>query len=257
MNPRYGMAEPLVPWLRPPVPSSSNNWPNSWICSARSLQNWELTLDTCAPESIRVVISCLSTITGPHSNAPLNEWQGQGWEKEQWWPLVILSFVPLSGWSVLVGVREGMLGAYYWLLWIVLVGIGAQSLGSPWTGLKFLLGWCIHKPCGPIPGTWSIGGNWGPSYLKCFPGYLCTLGNSVPGLDLWSLCHDQQICCKLRQSVPGQFDHCGSWCDQERSFPVCPSPPMASLCGAIWGTARAVVLSCSGQGGHQLGYLVS
>ena len=41
-----------------------------------------------------------------------------------------------------------------------------------------------------------------------------------------------------------------------RSVPVHPSPPMASLSGAIWGTGRAVVLSCSGQGSHLLVYLI-
>ena len=30
---------------------------------------------------------------------------------------------------------------------------------------------------------------------------------------------------------------------------------MASLSGAIWGTGRAVGLSFSGQGSHQLGYM--
>ena len=41
-----------------------------------------------------------------------------------------------------------------------------------------------------------------------------------------------------------------------RSVPVCPSCPMASLSGPIWGTVGAVALSCSGQGNHQLGYLI-
>ena len=41
-----------------------------------------------------------------------------------------------------------------------------------------------------------------------------------------------------------------------RSAPVHLSPPMASLSGDIWGTGRAVALSCCGQCSHQLGYLV-
>ena len=41
-----------------------------------------------------------------------------------------------------------------------------------------------------------------------------------------------------------------------RSTPVHPSPPTASLSGAIWGTGGAVALPCSGQGGHQFGNLV-
>ena len=42
-----------------------------------------------------------------------------------------------------------------------------------------------------------------------------------------------------------------------RGVPVHPSSPTASVSGAIWSTARAVSLSCSGQGSHQPGYLVS
>ena len=42
-----------------------------------------------------------------------------------------------------------------------------------------------------------------------------------------------------------------------RSLPVHLSTPTASLSGGIWSTARAVALSCSGQGSHQLGYLVT
>ena len=38
-----------------------------------------------------------------------------------------------------------------------------------------------------------------------------------------------------------------------RSVPVNPYSPMS---GAIWGTARAVALSCSGQGSHQLVYMI-
>ena len=53
-----------------PVPSSSNNQPNGWIWSARSLQNWELTLDTWAPKSISAVASCPSTITGASLECP-------------------------------------------------------------------------------------------------------------------------------------------------------------------------------------------
>ena len=41
-----------------------------------------------------------------------------------------------------------------------------------------------------------------------------------------------------------------------RSAPVHPSPPMASLSGAIWGAGWAVALSCPCQGSHQFGNLV-
>ena len=127
-------------------------------------------------------------------------------------------------------VREGMLGAYCWLLCLVLVGVGPHSLSSPWTGLKSLLGWHNAEPCGPNLGTWSTGWSWGPSYFNCFPGYPWTLGHCVPGLDLWSLCCDWQTCCGLRQSVPGQFNHCESWGDQE-----CSCPPVLSHGLPVWG----------------------
>ena len=42
-----------------------------------------------------------------------------------------------------------------------------------------------------------------------------------------------------------------------RSVPVCLSSPMVSLSGIIWSIARALALSCSGQGSHKFGYLVS
>ena len=128
------------------------------------------------------------------------------------------------------GFREGMLGAYCWLWWLLLAGGWATFLGSPQTGLKSWLGWHILEQCGPNLGTWSTGGNWDPSYLKCLPGYLWTLGHSVPGLDLWSPCHDWQIHCGLRWSVPGQFNHCGSWGIQEY---CCPSVLSHGL--SVWG----------------------
>ena len=42
-----------------------------------------------------------------------------------------------------------------------------------------------------------------------------------------------------------------------RSVSVHQSPPIASQSGAIWCTAGAVALSCSGQGSHQFANLVS
>ena len=70
-NPRYGMAAP-------PVPSSSNNWPNGWICSMSSSQNWKLTLDTWAPKLISAVFSCPSTITGALVEHPTRWAMGSG-----------------------------------------------------------------------------------------------------------------------------------------------------------------------------------
>ena len=74
MNLMYGIAEP-------PVLSSSNNWPNGWICSARSLQNWEFTLDTSAPKSISAVVSCPSTITVALLECPTKWAMGSGLRK--------------------------------------------------------------------------------------------------------------------------------------------------------------------------------
>ena len=141
--------------------------------------------------------------------------------------MVILSFELLSLWSVLVQGHGGNAGS---LLWLVLVGVGPHSLGSPQTGLKSSLGWHIPNPCGPNLGTLSTGGSWDPSYLECIPGYLWTLGHSVPGLDLWSLYHHLQIQCRLRWSIPGQLDHFGSWGNREFS---CPSILSHSL--SVWG----------------------
>ena len=41
-----------------------------------------------------------------------------------------------------------------------------------------------------------------------------------------------------------------------RSTPVCLSPPLVTLPGAIWGTGWAATLPCPGQGGHQFGNLL-
>ena len=84
--------------------------------------------------------------------------------------------------------------------------------------------------------------------------YIQHLFNSL-GLDLWSLCHDQQItlwaevvCPRPGSAIVGA--------GVTRSVPVHLSSSMASLSGAVWDTGRAVALSCSGQGSHQLGYLI-
>ena len=64
-----------------PIPSNSNNWPRGWISSASSSQNWELTLETCALESISAMVSCPSTSTGVGGNAGglLLDATGRGW----------------------------------------------------------------------------------------------------------------------------------------------------------------------------------
>ena len=56
--------EPKVRDGSVPIPSNSNTQPRGWIPSASSSQNWEFTLETCAPESVIAIVSCLSIITG-------------------------------------------------------------------------------------------------------------------------------------------------------------------------------------------------
>ena len=53
-----------------PIPSNSNNQPRGWISSASSSQNWELTLETCTPESISSIVSCPSSIMGATLECP-------------------------------------------------------------------------------------------------------------------------------------------------------------------------------------------
>ena len=154
------------------------------------------------------------------------------------------------------GVRKGMLGAYCWLLQQMPVGVGLHSLSSPWTGLTVWLGWHIPQAIWPQPWHLSTRESWDSSCWQCLPAYFWTLGCSIPCFCLlWSLCHGQQMCCRLRQSVTDQFGHYGSWV--ARSAPVYMSPSMASLSGAIWGTDWAVALSCSSQFSHPFGNLVS
>ena len=160
---------------------------------------------------------------------------------EQWQPLVVLSFELLSVWSVLAWGQGGNAGS---LLLVVAAGASgglAAFPQFPQTGLKSLLGWHIPQPCGPNLGICSTGGNWGPSYLKCLPGYLWTLGHSVPGLDFWSMCPDPQICCGQRQPVPGQFGHCDCWGNQECSCQSILS--QLPLCLGLFG-ALAGLLPC-------------
>ena len=175
MNPRNGIAAP-------PVPSGSNNWLNSWICSASSSQNWGLTLDTWAPKSISAVVSCPFIITGALLEHPTNWAMGSGFRKGT--GVTFCSALSMVGFGLGSGREcwEPTVGCCGWC-W---QGVGPHSLGSPWTGLKSWLGWHIPKPCGPSLGTWNTEGNWCPSYLKCLPGYLWTLGH-FPGFDLWSL----------------------------------------------------------------------
>ena len=150
-NYRYEMAEP-------PVPSSSNNWPNGWIHSARSLQNWELTLDTWAPESISVVISCLSTITGASLECPTKQAMGSGFRKGQGWPLVFF-------WATLSMVSFGLgSGREHWGPTVGCCGrcqweVGPQSLSSPQTGLNLCWGTTFPSHVVPTLASEALEGN--------------------------------------------------------------------------------------------------
>ena len=53
-----------------------------------------------------------------------------------------------------------MLGAYCWLLQLVLVGGGLHSLGSPQTGLKSLLGGTFPSHVAPSLAPEALEGTW-------------------------------------------------------------------------------------------------
>ena len=76
------------------------------------------------------------------------------WIKEKDWGSFLLS-CPLgcshTGWSW-SGVREGMQGAYCWLLWLSPVGGWTAFPWFPQTNLKLWLEWDIPVPYGPSPG---------------------------------------------------------------------------------------------------------
>ena len=166
--------------------------------------------------------------------------------------------MPLSGGLVLVwgqgGNAEGLLLA---IAAGAGGGVGPHSLSSPWTGLKSLLGWHTPKPCGSQPWHLKHWREMGSFHNRSASlAIIWTLGHSVPGLDLWSLCPDWQICCRLRHGLT-QASLTIVGAGAARSVPVhlsfCHS---LSVWGYCWGTSRDTALSCSGQGSHQLGYLI-
>ena len=126
----------------------------------------------------------------------------------------------------------------------------------PQSGLKFWLGWHIPESYGPQP--------WHLKHWRELGSLLLTLP-SCPSLDPWVFC---PWCLLEVVPVPWLTDALqtgGSLsvtslaimrAGVARSAPVCPSPPMDSLSGAIWGAEGAVALPCSGQGSHQFGNLV-
>ena len=217
---------------RTPVPSNSSNLPRSWNCSARSLQNWELMPETQAPESINAVVSCPSTITGISLECPTMQAIGSGLRKgtgaTPGCPILCAAFI-----VVRFGSGSGRecwvptVGCCGWCQW----GLGHISSVSSQTGLKFWQGWHITKPCGPTLAPKALERVGVPPVGGAFLPIFRPLGVLVPSLYLlWSLCHGQQMCCGLRQSVPHQFSHYGSWGSQECSCPFIPSH-----CLSVWG----------------------
>ena len=150
-------------------------------------------------------------------------------------------------------VREGMLGAYCWLLLLVPVGGGPHPLGSPQTGLKLWLGWDIPKPNGPALAPKALE-RVGVSPVGLMP--------SVSPLVVLSLnsthCSPCIVACRCA-AVQGSLSKTGPaimGTVAARITPICLSPPMTSFSGAIWGTGWATALPCPGQGGHQFGNLL-
>ena len=138
--------------------------------------------------------------------------------------------------------------------WLPLVGVGLHSLSSPWFGLMIWLEWHTAKLCDSNLDIGNTRVNWGPSCLKHCPDHLWVPGHFTD-LDLWSLLQDQQIHCRLRQSVPPSLAIVGI--GVARSSSVHPPSPMAPVSGTIWSAAGTVTLPCSCQGSHHPGYLVS
>ena len=151
------------------------------------------------------------------------------------------------------GVREGMLGAYCWLLWLVLVGVGPHTLGTPQTGLKSLLGWHIPKIMCPQPWHLKHGRElvsflfevlpWLSLDPWLFPWLWPVVPVPWPAATLWAV----GVC--PRTVLPlWELRWLGAF------LSICPLP--WPLCWAIWSTAGPVALYCSCQGSHQPGCLV-
>ena len=153
------------------------------------------------------------------------------------------------------GVREGMLGTCCWLLWLVPVGVGPHSLGSPgWIKVCWGGTFLSHVTPTLAPETLE-----GVGVLPIWSASLAIFG-SLGILSLASSSGGPHA--TANRGTAGrislfQTSSAIMGVGASRNVPVYPSSPLASLSGAIWSTARAVALACSGQGSHQLGYLVS
>ena len=138
-------------------------------------------------------------------------------------------------WSVLVWDQGGNARG---LLLAVAGGVWAAFPQFPPDGFKVFVGMAHSQAMWPQPWHQKHWRELGYFLFEVPPWLSLDHGHFVPGLDFWSLYHGWQIHCRLRWSVPGQFDHCGA--RVTRSVPVHPSSPTASLSGAIWGTGWAV-----------------
>ena len=175
-------------WQCPPVPSNSNNWPKGWISSASSSQNWEHTLETWAPESISVIVTYPSIITGASleclTKCAIGSRLMKGTGVTSGCPLFWTAFSRVG-----FGSGSGMecwrstAGCCPW-------GVELHYLSSPWSGLMIWLGWHISKPCGPNLDIRNTEVNWGPSCLRNYPDHFWVLGH-FPDLHLWSQFCDQ------------------------------------------------------------------
>ena len=137
---------------------------------------------------------------------------------------------------------EPTVGCCGWCQW----GVGLHSLGSPQTGLKSLLGWHIPMPCDQTLAPETLEGT---GVLPIQSASLAIFGS----LSILSLASSSGG----THGMANRGAAGGSGLPQtsltimrvgaSRSVPIHPYSPTASLSGAIWSTAMAVVLSCSGQ----------
>ena len=149
------------------------------------------------------------------------------------------------------GVREGMLGIYCWLLWLVPVGVEPHSLGSP-NWFKVFAGVAYSQPMWPHP--WHLK-HWRelgsllfdvPSLDPCVFGPwppVVVVPMPQPAAVLWA----EAVCPRPVQPL---------WELGKPQVFLSIHPLPWHLSGDIWGTGKAVALSCSGQGSHQFGYLI-
>ena len=246
---RYGMVEP-------PVPSNSINWTRGWICRARSLQNWELMLETWAPESINAVILCPSTVTGASLEHPTKWAMESGFRNRTgaisdhpvlWAAFIVVGF-GLGSERECWGPTVDCCG---WCQW----GVGLHFLGSPQTVLKFWLGGVLPSHKAPTLAPKALE-RAGVPPVGCA---LLYIFSSLAILSLVSTCCSPCAMtsrCAVDWGSLSQTSLAIMEAGAARSAPVHLSPPTASLSGAIWGAGWAVALSFPCQGGHQFGNLV-